>query len=76
MGKQILETADVELIKHLLHNEQWSTTRVAELITSVHRKQIYRIKVGSRWTDVEAPDPLLGRELFYRFCRKNHLRYE
>lgn len=76
MGKQKLESAEVALIKHLLHTENWSTKAVYEFIPIIGQKEIARIKAGKRWVDVRVPDPALGRELFYKYLRTNTLRYD
>ncbi len=76
MGKQILETQEVKLIKHLLHNEGWKESSIYELIPLVSRKHIYRIKKGIRWDDISTPEIEYGRELYYRYLRKNTLRNE
>lgn len=76
MGKQILETQEVKLIKHLLFNEGWKATQVQEFIPLVSKKHIYRIKIGVRWNDTTTPEVTIGRELFYRYLNKNTLRNE
>jgi len=76
MGKQILEIQEVKLIKHLLHNENWKTSSVANFIPLVSHKQIYRIKKGIRWDDIYTPALEFGRELYYRYFRKKTLRNE
>ena len=76
MGKQKLESTEVYLIKHLLHTENWTNKQVYEFMPIVGQKEIARIHRGVRWLDVQVPEPLLGRELYYRYLRTNTLRYD
>lgn len=65
MGKQKLTNEKVELIKHLIQTNIFTQTEVASYF-GVQRSAVTKIKKGIRWSEVETPDEIRGKYLWYK----------
>jgi transcriptional regulator with XRE-family HTH domain len=65
MGKQKLTNEQVELIKHLIQTKIFTQTEVASYF-GVQRSAVTKIKKGIRWSEVETPDEIRGKYLWYK----------
>lgn len=65
MGKQKLNVEKVELIKHLIQKDILKQGEVASYF-GVQRSAVTKIKKGIRWSEVETPDDIRGKYLWYK----------
>jgi uncharacterized protein YjcR len=65
MGKQKLNAERVELIKHLLGTGVYKHREIASYF-GVSRPTIHKIKYLHRWKEVETPDEVRGKYLWYK----------
>jgi hypothetical protein len=75
MAKQKLTYKEVILIKYLLNSGHTSVS-ISKLIGKVGPKAISKIKLGQRWSEVPAPTPEYGNELYLRLQRLKTLELE
>lgn len=65
MGKQKLTDEKVELIKHLIQTGIFTQDEIASYF-GVQRPAVTKIKKGTRWSEVETPDEIRGKYLWYK----------
>lgn len=69
MGKQKLTNEKVELIKHLLDTKAFYQKEIAEYF-GVKRPTITKINLKQRWAEIDTPDEIRGKYLWYKLLNK------
>ena len=65
MGRQKLTDERVELIKFLLKSRTFKQAEIAEYM-GVQRPCISKIHMGQRWNNINTPDEMRGKYLWYK----------
>jgi len=69
MGKQKLTDERVELIKFMINSKTFTQKEIAEYF-GVKRPCVSKIKQGQRWTEINTPDEMRGKYLWYKLLNK------